>query len=260
MGYDFVKLDISDEIATITMCDPKTLNAASLAMVLEMTDALLRAEQEARAVIITGEGRGFCSGANLGGDLRPDDPGYDAGACLVTHYNPLMMTIRDLRVPIVTSVNGIAAGVGCSIALAGDIIVAAESAKFLQAFQGIGLVPDGGSSFLLVHSAGRARAMELMLLGEKLPAATALEWGMINRVVPDAELGDTSRAFAKRLASGPTFAYERIRRLGWEACETTFEGSLRQERRFQREAGRTEDHRGAIAAFLAKTAAIFSGK
>ena len=260
MSYTSITLAISDDIATLTMNDPRTLNAASFAMALELRDALLRAEKEARAVIITGEGRGFCSGANLGGDLRPDDADYDAGACLDTHYNPLMMTIRDLRIPVVTAVNGVAAGIGAAIGLAGDIIIAAEGAYFLQAFQRIGLVPDGGSSFLLVHSAGRPRAMEMMLLGEKLPAATALEWGMINRVVPDAALAQTARDFAARLAAGPTFAYERIRRLGWEACETSFEGSLRQERRFQREAGRTEDHRGAIAAFLAKTVALFSGK
>lgn len=259
MGYRFIALEVRDAVATLRLSDPRTLNAASFDMVLEMQDALRTAEEAARAVIITGEGRGFCSGANLSNDVNLDDPAYDAGAALDTHYNPLMRMIRDLRIPIVTAVNGVAAGIGCSLALAGDIILAAESASFLQAFQRIGLVPDGGSPFLLVHAAGRARAMEMMLLGEKIPAETALEWGLINRLVPDAELPDAALAMARRLASGPTAAYQRIRHLCWNACEVSFESSLAQERIYQKEAGGTADHRNAIDAFLAKRPPMFNG-
>lgn len=184
--YQTIALEHDGAVATLTLNDPATLNAASFTMTLEITDALEAAVRDgARAIVITGAGRGFCSGANLGSDLDPNEPGYDAGAALDTHYAPLMRAIRDLDVPLVTAVNGAAAGIGCSIALAGDIVLAADSSYFLQAFRRIGLVPDGGSAWLLTKAAGRTRAMEMMLLGEKIPAAQAYEWGLVTRVMPD---------------------------------------------------------------------------
>jgi 2-(1,2-epoxy-1,2-dihydrophenyl)acetyl-CoA isomerase len=166
--------------------------------------------------------------------------------------------MRDLPIPLVTAVNGAAAGVGCSFALMGDIIVAAESAYFLQAFRRIGLVPDGGSTYLLPRMIGRARAMEMMLLGEKVPAKTALEWGMINRCVPDADLMSTAHAFAVQLAEGPK-ALSMIRKIGWAALDSDWREQLQLERETQRDAGRTQDFAEGVSAFLTKRKADFKG-
>jgi 2-(1,2-epoxy-1,2-dihydrophenyl)acetyl-CoA isomerase len=259
-----VKYALEDGVATLTMNDPATMNAAGVDLAQELTLALKRAAREARAAILTGEGRGFCSGANLGGGgpaSRTTDDGepLDAGSALETVYNPLVSLIRDLPIPFVTAVNGAAAGVGCSFALMGDLIVAGESAYFLQAFRRIGLVPDGGSTYLLPRAIGRARAMEMMLLGEKVPAKTALEWGMINRCVPDGELMATAKALALELANGPK-SVSLIRRIGWDSLDNSWHEQLRAERLLQREAGRTEDFAEGVAAFLQKRPAKFKGK
>ncbi|MEL6211682.1 MAG: enoyl-CoA hydratase/isomerase, partial [Pseudomonadota bacterium] len=221
---------------------------------------------DARATIMTGTGRGFCSGANLGGgEMRKEAasndtaPAFDAGAALDTHYNPMILAMKDHPHPIVTAVNGAAAGVGCSIALMGDIIIAAESAYFLQAFRRIGLVPDGGSTYLLPRMIGRARAMEMALMGDKLPAGKALEWGLVNQVVADDALMGTARETAEKLANGPTQALAMIRSLIWDAEDTDFEGQLRKERVAQRTAGRTADFREGVSAFLQKRPAEFTG-
>jgi len=259
MSYRLIVYEREGNVARIRLSDPATLNAISFAMAEELRDAFDRAGREARAAVVTGAGRGFCSGANLSVDLDPTSPDYDAGTYLHTHYNPLMLCIRTLPVPLVAAVNGATAGIGCSLALAADLVVAAESAYFLQAFQRVGLVPDGGSSYLLARSIGRARALEMMLLGERIGAAQALAWGMINRVVPDAELNGAALGLAARLAEGPTLALAKIRELAWRASETTFPEQLELERRLQREAGLTADHREGIAAFRAKRAPRFTG-
>jgi 2-(1,2-epoxy-1,2-dihydrophenyl)acetyl-CoA isomerase len=246
------------DVAIIRLNDEKTLNAVSAGMVAELRDALDQACAASRAIILTGTGRGFCSGANVG-DLDIRDPDYDAGAVLATHSNPLMLQLKALPVPFITAVNGPAAGIGCALALAGDLVVAAEGSYFLQAFRRIGLVPDGGSAFLLTRAAGRVRAMEMMLLGEKIPAATALEWGLINRVVPAESLADTAFALAGELAAGPTQALAAIRKTCWEALESGFAGQLERERVLQRDAGRTADYREGVAAFLQKRPARFTG-
>jgi 2-(1,2-epoxy-1,2-dihydrophenyl)acetyl-CoA isomerase len=260
MNYRLIAFEREGNVALIRMSDPATLNAVSLAMAQELADAFERAGGGARAAILTGAGRGFCSGANLAADLDPTSPDYDAGSYLHTHYGPMMLAIRKLRVPLVTAVNGAAAGIGCSLALAGDLVLAGESAYFLQAFQRVGLVPDGGSSYLLARSIGRARALEMMLLGERVGAVQALEWGMVNRVVADSELSATALALAARLAEGPTIALAKIRELAWRATETTFAEQLDLERDLQREAGRTADHREGVAAFRAKRAPRFTGR
>jgi 2-(1,2-epoxy-1,2-dihydrophenyl)acetyl-CoA isomerase len=260
MSYRLIAYEREGNVALIRMSDPATVNAVSLAMADELADAFERAGGEARAVILTGAGRGFCSGANLSGDVDLTSPDYDAGSFLDRHYNPMMLAIRKLRVPLVTAVNGAAAGIGCSLALAGDLIVAGHSAYFVQAFLRVGLVPDGGSAYLLVRSIGRPRALEMMLLGEKIGAAQALEWGMINRVVPDAELSAAALALAGRLAEGPTTSLASIRELAWRASETTFAEQLELERGLQHEAGLTADHREGVAAFRAKRAPRFTGK
>ena len=211
-----------------------------------------------RCIVLTGEGRGFCSGANLSGGGGAAGGG-DAGSSLETVYNPLVTCIKELSVPLVTAVNGAAAGVGCSIALMGDLIVAGESAYFLQAFRRIGLIPDGGSTYILPRMIGRARAMEMALLGERLPAAKALAWGMVNRVVPDAELMPAAMALATQLATGPA-SLGLTRQTIWAALDSEWSAQLHREARGQSVAGRSEDFREGVAAFLQKRPAEFKGR
>jgi 2-(1,2-epoxy-1,2-dihydrophenyl)acetyl-CoA isomerase len=265
MDYKKIKLAVENGVAVVTLSDPATMNAAGGDTVLELTDAFKRVaggEGGARAVVLTGEGRGFCSGANLaanpggsgGADGRPD-----AGAGLKAIYNPFVTLLRDFDLPIVTAVNGAAAGVGCSLALMGDIIVAAESAYFLQAFRRIGLVPDGGSTYLLPRLVGKARAMEMALLGEKVPAATALQWGLINRVVADDQLMPTALGLAQELARGPR-AVGMIRKLMLTAMDADWAEALEVEADTQTVAGRTDDFREGVTAFLQKRPAQFQGR
>jgi 2-(1,2-epoxy-1,2-dihydrophenyl)acetyl-CoA isomerase len=169
-----------------------------------------------------------------------------------------MTFLRDLPIPFVTAVNGAAAGVGCSLALMGDIILAGESAYFMQAFRRIGLVPDGGSSYLLPRMIGRARAMEMMLLGERIPAPKALEWGLVNRCVPDHELMPTATAMAQELSEGPK-SLAMIRQLAWDSLDTHWREQLARERDTQRHAGRTADFAEGVTAFLQKRPAKFTG-
>ena len=267
MDYTKIKVEVVDGVAVVTMADPATMNAAGLDLSGELSHALASiaaGKVAARAIVLTGEGRGFCSGANLGGggaagrELDVDGK-PDAGRALETVYNPLVSQMRDLPVPLVTAVNGAAAGVGCSFALLGDLIVAGESAYFLQAFRRIGLVPDGGSTYLLPRAIGRARAMEMALLGEKIGAAKALEWGLVNRVVPDADLQATAIDLAKELASGPA-SLGAIRRLIWDSLDGDWAGQLNAERKAQKIAGKSEDFIEGVSAFLQKRVAAFKGR
>jgi 2-(1,2-epoxy-1,2-dihydrophenyl)acetyl-CoA isomerase len=191
--------------------------------------------------------------------MQPARARCDPTAILETHVNPLMSKLRNLPVPWICAVRGAAAGVGASLALAADLIVAGESAYFLQAFTRIGLVPDGGSSHLLVKTIGRVRAMELMLLAERLPAARALEWGLINRVVADAVLEDEAFKLASQLARGPAIALGLARQLAWSAVDEDWETVLKRERGAQCIAGRTRDADEGINAFIEKRTAVFNG-
>lgn len=248
-----------DSVAVLRFDAPRTMNALSSTMVDQLMSALGDAPAHARAIMITGTGRAFCAGANLKTEVDFDQPNYDAGAELERRFNPLMRMLRDSPVPIVTAVNGAAAGIGAAIALAGDIIIASLEAYFLQPFRAIGLVPDGGTASLLLASAGRARALEMMLLGERITAATALEWGMINRAVEPFELFDTAFAFAKNFAEGPTLTLGMIRQLVWSAMDQNYDAMLDRERQLQSIAGLTADHREGVDAFLAKRLARFAG-
>ncbi len=261
MAYAKIKYETEGAVALITLNDPATLNAISVETTNEMSDAFMRAGNETRCVVLTGEGRGFSSGANLAGGAPPTDAEGrpDLGAALERTYNPFVTLLRDLPIPFVTAVNGAAAGVGCSFALLGDLIVAGESAYFLQAFRRIGLVPDGSATYHLPRMIGRARAMEMMLLGEKLPAKTALDWGLINRCVPDAELLPTAKALALDLANGPTKTLGMIRRLAWASLDNSWSEQIQAERDAQRNAGRTEDFREGVQAFFQKRTANFKG-
>ncbi len=261
--FERVRLEARDKVAVITLNHPEVMNALSAKMAHGLTEALACAADPAngfRAVVLTGEGRAFCSGANLVEAAEQRNGPRDAGTHLEQHYHPLLRRIRDVDLPVLTAVNGAAAGIGMSLALMGDLVVAARSAYFLQAFTRIGLVPDGGSTWLLPRLVGAARARELSLLAEKLPAETALAWGLINRVCDEQTMLDEAVALAGRLADGPTTALAATRRLYWASPHNSFEEQLDLERQEQRRAGRTEDFAEGISAFLQKRPARFKGK
>jgi 2-(1,2-epoxy-1,2-dihydrophenyl)acetyl-CoA isomerase len=267
LDFERVRLALDDGVATLTLNHPEVLNALSPEMLSGLIAALDAIEDPAhgvRCVLLTGEGRAFCTGANLqgrgGADAAPVPRTRRAGATLETQYHPVLRRLRDLACPIVAAVNGPAAGAGMSFAMMADLIVCAESAYFLQAFRRIGLVPDCGASWLLPRLVGRARALELSLLGERLPARTALEWGLVNRVVDDAGLMAAALGLARNLADGPTVALGLTRRLYLESPTHGFEDQLDLECRFQRQAGATDDFAEGVAAFLEKRPARFSGR
>lgn len=258
--YQKITYALEGDVAIITMNDPATMNACGMDAADELLHAFDRAAQEARAVIMTGTGRGFCSGANLGApSMASGEKALDAGAGLESTYNPLVSKIRDLPIPFVTAVNGAAAGIGCSFALLGDMILAADNAYFLQAFRRIGLVPDGGSTYMLARAVGRARAMEMMLMGEKVFAPQALEWGLINRVTTPEGLMDEAKALASALAAGPTKTLSMIRKMAWASLDNDWETQLALERTTQRDAGSTQDFKIGVMAFLTKQVAKFTG-
>ncbi len=267
MAYEHILFDEADGVATLTINRPERMNALHVGVIAEMIDAVDRVRDEgtARALLMTGTGRAFCSGADLsgggagGGSARASGP-VDAGKVLETHFNPLLERLFALPVPFVTAVNGAAAGAGCSYALSGDIVVAGRSAYFLQAFVNIGLVPDVGSTWMLPRLAGKARAQAMMMLGERVPAETALDWGMIFKVVDDAELMTEARAIAVKLAKGPTRALALIRQGLRDCLDKPLTEALMVERRNQMAAGRSADFGEGVAAFLQKRPAVFGGK
>ncbi len=259
MDVAHIRLELSPAaVATVTLNRPDSLNALNAAMVDELRQAVESlGGSEARCLLITGEGRGFSSGADLaGGGGLPED----AGMALEKHFNPLIEALFALDIPLVAAVNGPAAGAGCSLALAADIVIAARSAYFLQAFVNIGLIPDAGATWLLPRLAGRARALEMMMLGERVSAEQALEWGLVSRVVEDEHLPSESVAMATRLAQGPTVALGLIRRLARESQSLPLSEALAAERAAQRDAGRTADFKGAVMAFLQKRQPRFEGR
>jgi 2-(1,2-epoxy-1,2-dihydrophenyl)acetyl-CoA isomerase len=264
MTYQHILFEHDAGVATLTINRPTMLNALHVEVLAEMIDAVdrVRDEGSARALLLTGAGRGFSSGADLAGGGavgRTGDGPIDAGKVLESHFNPLLERLFALPVPFITAVNGPAAGAGCSFALAGDIVIAGRSAYFLQAFINIGLVPDVGATWLLPRLAGRARAQAMMMLGERIPAQTALDWGMIYQVVDDAELLPTAQSLAARLANGPTRAYALIRQGLRDCLDKPLTEALMVERRNQRIAGRSADFTEGVAAFLQKRPAEFTG-
>jgi 2-(1,2-epoxy-1,2-dihydrophenyl)acetyl-CoA isomerase len=259
MAYQHIRLEQSPAaVATITIARPDRLNALSGQTVDELRSAVEETGRSgARCLLLTGEGRGFSSGADLAGSGGLPE---DVGASLEKHFNPLMEAIFALPIPVVAAVNGPCAGAGCSLALAADIVIAARSAYFLQAFVNIGLIPDAGATWLLPRLAGRARAMEMMMLGERVPAEQAVEWGLISRVVDDDHLASEAVLLATRLAQGPTVALGLIRKLAREAGDIPLSDALAAERKAQRTAGETRDFKGAVMAFLEKRQPRFEGR
>lgn len=244
------------DVLVFTLNRPERLNAAPPGL-FDAIRAALADLGDARAVLLTGAGRAFCSGADLGGAL----PGPDAvHAALAEHYNPALLALAELPVPVVSAVRGAAAGIGCSLALAADFCVASETAYFLQAFVNIGLVPDGGASWMLPRLIGRARALEMMLLGERVAAAQACDWGMIHRVVADDSLDAEALALAERLAAGPTVALGLMRRAVARALECDYAAALAGEADDQRTARGTADAAEGGRAFLEKRRPEFTGR
>lgn len=257
------RLDVSDGIARLTLTRPQTLNALNRPLLREMIDALdhIRERDDVRVLVIAGEGRAFSSGADLGGgSSAAGSAGFDAGEVLEQFYNPLIERMHGLSVPIVSSVQGLAVGAGCMIALSADIVLAARSAYFLQAFINVGLVPDAGSMWLLPRLVGRARAQAMMMLGERIPAETACEWGLIYAVVDDDQLAARIDEIAIKLASGPTRAYALIRHGVRAALEQSLSETLMTERRAQFEAGRSADFAEGVASFREKRRPKFIGR
>lgn len=260
MTYQHILYSLEDGVARIALNDPKTMNGVTEPMGHEMVDAFDRAAKEARAVLLTGEGKGFCSGANLSAaqDMLAD-PMRDVGGQLDRAFNPVIMAIKRMEQPVITAIRGPAAGFGAGLAAAGDIVMMSENAYFFCAFCHVGLVPDGGATYLLAKAVGRVRAMQMMLLGEKVDARTALEWGLASRVVPDEELDQEAMKLAKSLASGPR-SLGFIKRMAWDALDSSLETALQAERRGQRDAGRTEDFLEGVQSFVEKRKPVFKGQ
>ena len=260
MSYETITVEVSDQIATITLNRPERMNACSLDMAGEINDAVSSLEG-ARCLIITGAGRGFCSGADLSArGSRAINGGEGSYIALTRHYNPMMVNLARLNMPIITAVNGAAAGVGCSIGLAGDFVIAGRSGYFLQAFVNIGLVPDGGASWMLPRMVGKARATEMMMLGEKISAEKAVDWGLIYKMVEDDQLQAEARALATRLANGPTVSYAVMRKNILIAMENSYSEQLLAEAEGQRIAGSSADAAEGGMAFLEKRKPAFKGR
>lgn len=259
--YETIKTKREGPLLTITLNRPDRLNAMPPQMADEIGAAFYDLG-DARAVLITGEGKGFCSGADLAarGERCALVAKGGSHRALINHYNPAINQVLRAQVPVICAVNGPAAGVGCSLALAGDFVFASKSAYFLQAFVNIGLVPDGGSTWLLSRAIGRARATRMMMLGEKISAEQAEEWGLIYRAVDDSALMEDAQALAVRLANGPTLALATMKKNINAAMDSALHEVFIAEAEGQRFAGQSEDAKEGGMAFLQKRKAEFKGK
>lgn len=263
MSYQTIVFEQADGIARLTLNRPERLNSFNTTMHAEVRDALSALERDcaARVLILTGAGRGFCAGQDLSDRVvAPGGAAPDLGASIEQGYKPLILTLRRLALPVIAAVNGVAAGAGANIALACDLVVAARSARFIQAFSKIGLVPDSGGTWILPRLVGHARAMGLTLLGENLPAEQAAHWGLIWRCVEDDRLATEVDALAGQLASAPTRGLARTKQALLEGWSRTLEQQLDIERDYQQELGRTADYAEGVAAFMEKRAPRFSGR
>ena len=260
MSYETIRAEREGPLLTITLNRPERLNAMPPKMADELGQAFYDLG-DARAVLITGEGKGFCSGADLSARGEASALGGKGGSheALINHYNPAISQLIRANVPVICAVNGPAAGVGCSLALAADFTIAGRSAYFLQAFVNIGLVPDGGSTWLLARAIGRARATRMMMLGEKISGEQAEEWGLIYKCVEDADLMTEARALATKLANGPTVAYAQMKRNLATALDTNLQMVLLAEAEAQRLAGATADAMEGGMSFLQKRKPEFKG-
>ena len=261
MSYESILYSNAGGVARITLNRPDRLNSFTTSMHAEVRDALARVVPEgARVLLLTGAGRGFCAGQDLSDRaVVPDTAPVDLGESIERNYRPLILSLRKLPLPVVCAVNGVAAGAGANIALACDLVIAARSASFIQAFSRIGLIPDAGGTYFLPRLVGTARAMALALLGDKLTAEDAAAWGLIHRCIDDAELVSTVDALLTQLAKGPTKGYAAIKQAMY-APAGSLEAALDLERDLQRECGHSADYREGVAAFLAKRPPNFTGR
>jgi len=255
-------LEFVDRVAVLKFNHPEVMNAVGGRMLGDFIEALGEIKNPAngaRCLLLSGEGRGFCAGANLQDEDRSERRG-GAGDGLRSTYHPILLTLRDLEMPMVTAVNGAAAGVGMSFAMLGDIVCASKSAFFLQAFARIGLIPDGGSTFMLPRMVGWGRAVELSMLAERLPAEKAEQWGLVNRLFDDNEsLMAGAMGIARQLANGPR-SLTLIRKAYWATWQNAFEQQLDLEAQLQNQAGASRDFSEGVAAFLEKRDANFKGE
>lgn len=262
MSYQHILLDVTGGVARLTFNRPDRLNSFNTLMHAEVREALgTLVEKGARVLVVTGAGRGFCAGEDLGDRaVAPGGTAADLGESIEKNYKPLVMALRSLPMPVIAAVNGVAAGAGANIALACDLVIAARSASFVQAFSKLGLVPDSGGTWSLPRLIGNARALGLTLLGDKLPAEQAAQWGLIWRCVEDAELATVVDGLATQLAAAPTRGLARTKQAIYEGWNRTLEAQLDIERDYQRELGWTADYAEGVAAFTQKRPPQFTGR
>ncbi|AAV95161.1 enoyl-CoA hydratase/isomerase family protein [Ruegeria pomeroyi] len=258
MQYDTISLDIADGLAVLTLNRPDKMNALTSRMRAEITHAMKAAAREARAIVLTGAGRAFCTGQDLG-DAGSSGK-IDLERTLRDEYNPMLEAIYDCPVPTIAAVNGPAAGAGANLALCADVVIATESAYFLQAFARIGLMPDAGGTWFLPRQMGLAKAMGAALFADKIDARQAEAWGMIWEAVPDAEFDAQWRKRAAYLANGPTAAFANIKKAIRGSYGTALPDQLAAEAHLQGECGRSRDFQEGVVAFMEKRAAKFEGR
>ena len=262
MNYESILYCVDGGVGRITLDRPDRLNSFTTAMHAEVRDALARvAADGARVLVLTGAGRGFCAGQDLGDrTVAPCEKGVDLGASIEQNYKPLVLGLRALPMPVIAAVNGVAAGAGANIALACDLVVAAKSASFVQAFCRLGLIPDSGGTWFLPRLVGDARAIGLAMLGDKLPAEQAAAWGLIWQCVEDAELATTVERLAQGFAAAPTLGLARTKQAIYGAWSRSLAEQLDVERDLQRELGWSADYAEGVAAFAGKRSPRFAGR
>lgn len=263
MTYENIKFEIAAGVATLTLNRPDKLNSFTQAMHLEVREALaqLRADKSVRVLLLTGAGRGFCAGQDLGDRaVAPGGDAVDLGESVEKFYAPLVLALRELPMPVICAVNGVAAGAGANLALACDIVLAAKSASFIEAFCKLGLIPDTGGTWHLPRLIGHARATGLAMLGEKLSAERAEQWGLIWKAVPDEELMNEAMAMAKHFASAPTKGLAFTKRALQASYGNTLADQLKLEGEMMRELGYSHDYREGVDAFINKRAPNFKGE